>query len=121
VDVLFKSAAQVAGANSIGVILTGMGADGADGMVALKNTGAITLAEDEESCVVFGMPREAIQRGGASHVVTLLNMPTAIREGFDKLRADAKANDVAPDARQRRSDLMLVNDVDTDARQLRPD
>jgi two-component system chemotaxis response regulator CheB len=54
-------------------------------MVALRRTGAETLAEDEESCVVFGMPREAIARGGASAVVTLLGMPRAIKEGFDRI------------------------------------
>jgi len=85
VDVLFHSAARLRGVPMVGVLLTGMGADGADGMVALRNVGAETLAEDEESCVVFGMPREAILRGGASHVVTLLNMPSAIRESFEKV------------------------------------
>jgi len=71
VDVLFKSAAQVAGANAIGVILTGMGADGAAGMLEMKKAGARTIAQDENSCVVFGMPKEAIKLGGADRVLPL--------------------------------------------------
>jgi two-component system chemotaxis response regulator CheB len=71
VDVLFRSTAQYAGANSIGVILTGMGADGAAGMLEMKKTGARTIAQDENSCVVFGMPKEAIKLGGADKVLPL--------------------------------------------------
>ncbi len=71
VDVLFKSVARYAGANAIGAILTGMGADGADGLLAMKQAGAATIAQDEASCVVFGMPREAIARGGVDHVLPL--------------------------------------------------
>jgi len=71
VDVLFKSAAQYAGANSIGVILTGMGADGAAGMLEMKKAGAKTIAQDENSCVVYGMPKEAIKLGGADRVLPL--------------------------------------------------
>lgn len=71
VDVLFQSAAQVAGANAIGVILTGMGKDGAVGMLAMHKAGARNFAQDEESCVVFGMPREAIALGGVDEVVPL--------------------------------------------------
>ena len=71
VDVLFKSAAHCAGANSIGVILTGMGADGAAGMLEMKKAGAKTIAQDENSCVVFGMPKEAIKLGGADRVLPL--------------------------------------------------
>jgi len=85
VDVLFASAAQLQGVPTVGVLLTGMGADGADGMVALRRTGAITIAEDEHSCIVFGMPKEAIARGGADRVVTLLQMPKAIFESFERM------------------------------------
>jgi two-component system chemotaxis response regulator CheB len=71
VDVLFKSTAKYAGANAIGVILTGMGSDGAEGLLEMKKMGAGTIAQDEKSCVVFGMPKEAIKLGAADKVVTL--------------------------------------------------
>ncbi|MCD6197236.1 MAG: chemotaxis response regulator protein-glutamate methylesterase [Deltaproteobacteria bacterium] len=71
VDVLFKSTAQYAGLNSIGAILTGMGADGAEGLLRMKQAGAKTIAQDEKSCVVFGMPKEAIKLGAADKVVPL--------------------------------------------------
>ncbi len=78
VDVLFKSTAQYAGANAIGVILTGMGADGAEGLLEMKNKGASTIAQDEKSCVVFGMPKEAIKLGAADKVVSLEMIPSEI-------------------------------------------
>lgn len=78
VDVLFKSMAQYAGANAVGVILTGMGADGADGIAQMKTSGAKTIAQDEASCVVFGMPKEAIKTGAIDRVVSLKNIPQAI-------------------------------------------
>jgi two-component system chemotaxis response regulator CheB len=71
VDILFKSTAKYAGSNAIGVILTGMGADGAEGLLEMKQAGAGTIAQDEKSCVVFGMPKEAIKLGGADRVVPL--------------------------------------------------
>jgi two-component system chemotaxis response regulator CheB len=74
VDVLFRSAAQYAGKNAVGVILTGMGKDGAAGLLDMRNAGAYTLAQDEASCVVFGMPREAIAMGGADEVAPLSEM-----------------------------------------------
>jgi two-component system chemotaxis response regulator CheB len=74
VDVLFRSAAQHAGKNALGVILTGMGRDGAQGMFEMQQAGAYTFAQDEASCVVFGMPREAIATGGVSEVVPLAEM-----------------------------------------------
>jgi two-component system, chemotaxis family, protein-glutamate methylesterase/glutaminase len=74
VDVLFRSAAQHAGKNAVGVILTGMGRDGAAGLLDMKNAGAHTLAQDEASCIVFGMPREAIAMGAASEVAPLAEM-----------------------------------------------
>lgn len=79
VDVLFNSAAQSAGANAIGVILTGMGADGADGMLAMKGQGAYTMAQDEASCVVFGMPKEAIKKGAVHKVLPLRRISEEIR------------------------------------------
>ena len=78
VDVLFKSAAKYAGANAIGVILTGMGADGAEGMKEMKDAGAGTIAQDEKSCVVFGMPREAIKMGAADKIVSLEHIAVEI-------------------------------------------
>jgi two-component system chemotaxis response regulator CheB len=74
VDILFKSTAQYAGPNSIGVILTGMGADGAEGLLEMKQAGAKTAAQDEKSCVVFGMPKEAIKLGAVDTVVPLNQM-----------------------------------------------
>lgn len=71
VDVLFRSGANCAGKNAVGIILTGMGDDGAAGMLEMRQTGAHTMAQDEESCVVFGMPKEAIARGGVDEVVPL--------------------------------------------------
>ena len=85
VDVLFHSVARLRGVPVVACLLTGMGADGADGMLALKNAGAETIAEDEHSCVVFGMPREAIARGGATHVASLLTMPGVVAESFARL------------------------------------
>ena len=75
VDVLFRSAAQAAGKNAVGVILTGMGKDGAAGMLEMRNAGAYNFAQDEASCVVFGMPREAIALGGANEVGALTALP----------------------------------------------
>ncbi len=74
VDVLFNSVAAFGGANAIGVILTGMGKDGAQGMLKMKEAGAQTIAQDEKSCVVFGMPKEAIELGGVDKVVPLDNI-----------------------------------------------
>jgi len=71
VDVLFKSTARYAGKNAIGVIMTGMGADGAAGLLEMKNAGAETVAQNEDTCVVFGMPKEAIKLGAANKVLSL--------------------------------------------------
>jgi len=69
VDVLFRSAARYAGPNAVGVIMTGMGDDGAKGMLEMKEAGAVTIAQDEESCVVFGMPKKAIELGAVDKVL----------------------------------------------------
>jgi two-component system chemotaxis response regulator CheB len=71
VDVLFRSAARAAGANALGVIMTGMGDDGAAGMLEMLKAGARTVAQDEASCVVYGMPKEAVKRGGVEKTVPL--------------------------------------------------
>ena len=78
VDVLFHSASKHAGKNAIGVILTGMGKDGAAGLLEMRQAGAPTIAQNEESCVVFGMPREAIAVGGAVEVVALDDIPSRL-------------------------------------------
>jgi len=82
VDVLFKSVARYAGANAAGVILTGMGRDGAEGLLEMKNAGAKTISQDEASSVVFGMPKEAIKLGAADRVLSLLGIPAAIMDCF---------------------------------------
>lgn len=71
VDVLFRSTARYAGKNAIGVIMTGMGDDGSRGMMEMKNAGALTIAQDEDSCVVFGMPKEAIKAGAVERILPL--------------------------------------------------
>ena len=78
VDVLFHSAARVVGRNAVGVILTGMGKDGAQGMLAMKQAGAVTMAQNEASCVVFGMPREALHIGAADLEVPLSEISETI-------------------------------------------
>ena len=74
VDVLFRSAARYAGKNAVGVIMTGMGDDGAHGMKEMFDAGAITIAQDEASCVVYGMPHEAVKMGGVNKVMPLQNI-----------------------------------------------
>ena len=78
VDVLFRSAAECAAKNAIAIILTGMGKDGAAGMLELHRAGAYTYAQDEHSCVVFGMPKEAIAVGGVDEVLPLNDIPHAL-------------------------------------------
>ena len=78
VDVLFRSAAKVAGPNALGIIMTGMGDDGARGLKEMRNAGAHTIAQDEHSCVVFGMPKEAIRMEAAERVMPLDDLPRAI-------------------------------------------
>jgi len=80
VDVLFNSVAKYAGANAVGVILTGMGADGAVGLKAMKQAGSKTIAQDEESCVVFGMPKEAIKTGCVDKVMSLKRISQGIMD-----------------------------------------
>ena len=78
VDVMFRSVARHAGANSVGVILTGMGGDGAAGLLEMKRASAYTIAQDEDSCVVFGMPKEAIKLGGVDKVLPLSQIPSSV-------------------------------------------
>jgi two-component system, chemotaxis family, protein-glutamate methylesterase/glutaminase len=78
VDVLFRSVAETAGGKSIGVILTGMGTDGAEGLLRMREAGARTIAQDESTCVVYGMPKEAIRVGAVQQVLPLANISDAI-------------------------------------------
>ena len=78
VDVLFNSVAKSVGSNAVGAILTGMGRDGADGLLAMKEAGAETMAQDEKSCVVFGMPKEAYKCGATKRMVPLDQIPTVL-------------------------------------------
>ena len=89
VDVLFQSVAKNAGRNAVGVLLTGMGADGAKGMLSMRENGANTIAQDEKSCVVFGMPKEAIKLGAADEVVPLSNISRSI---INALKGDNTGN-----------------------------
>jgi two-component system chemotaxis response regulator CheB len=78
VDILFNSVAHQAGQNAIGVLMTGMGKDGAQGLLNMKESGAKTIAQDEASSVVFGMPKEAIKLGAADHVLSLQDIPAKV-------------------------------------------
>jgi two-component system chemotaxis response regulator CheB len=78
IDVLFRSVAQAAGGSATGVILTGMGDDGAAGLAEMRDAGAYTIAQDETTSVVFGMPKEAIARGGVEEVLPLGKISGAI-------------------------------------------
>ena len=86
VDVLFRSAARFAGSNALGIIMTGMGDDGAKGLLEMRQAGAATVAQNEETCVVFGMPKEAIALGAAERILPLDLLATEIR------RIDGKVN-----------------------------
>ena len=90
VDVLFRSVAKHAGRNALGIIMTGMGDDGANGLHEMHEEGSITIAQDERSCIVFGMPKEAIKKGGVSKIVTLSDIAGEILrfgQGTDNLNA----------------------------------
>lgn len=86
VDVLFNSAAEVAGPNAVGVIMTGMGKDGAQGMLAMRQAKAYTIAQDEASCVVFGMPKAAIDIGAAMEVAALRDIASRVIERLGRIR-----------------------------------
>lgn len=78
VDMLFNSVAEEAGINSIGVIMTGMGGDGANGLLKIKESGGKTFAQDEKSCIIFGMPLSAIKLGAVDEIVTLMDIPSRV-------------------------------------------
>lgn len=78
IDVLFRSVARAAGGNALGIIMAGMGDDGVRGLKEMRGAGAQTLAQDEDSCVVFGMPKEALKLGAVERVLPLCEIPAAI-------------------------------------------
>ncbi len=78
VDVLFRSVAKHAGANALGILMTGMGDDGANGLLEMRQAGATTLGQDEASCVVYGMPKEAERRGAVMRQISLDQVPREI-------------------------------------------
>jgi two-component system chemotaxis response regulator CheB len=82
-DVLFESAARELGPRAVGCLLTGMGADGAAGLLAMRRAGALTLAQDEATSAVFGMPRAAIELGAAAHVLPISEIAAALRAHVD--------------------------------------
>ncbi|WP_334012475.1 protein-glutamate methylesterase/protein-glutamine glutaminase [Alteromonas sp. S167] len=90
VDVLFNSLCKSAGSNAIGVLLTGMGSDGANGLLELFNAGCETFCQDEASCIVFGMPKVAIEKGAAKRVLSLDDMGQAIMQTVEKLSAGSR-------------------------------
>jgi two-component system chemotaxis response regulator CheB len=97
VDVMFDSAVKSGvGSHALAIILTGMGADGAEGMLHLRNGGAATLAQNEETCVVFGMPREAIRRGAVQHTLPLGNIAQHIDRHADTMALPALGSGVRP-------------------------
>ncbi len=89
VDIMMESVAQIGGKNVIGVLLTGMGKDGAKGMLAIRNQGGYTIAQDEASCVVYGMPKEAVALGGVDQTVSLEKMGQVL---LDKIKALGSGN-----------------------------
>jgi two-component system chemotaxis response regulator CheB len=99
VDVMFASVAQVAGPRCLGVLLTGMGSDGAHGMLAIKRAGGATIAQDEASCVVYGMPREAVRMGAVDTVASLHDVPRLITEAVRKLDSVSVSSSSAPGSR----------------------
>ena len=96
VDLLFHSVARLQAVKVVALLLTGMGQDGADGLLDLRRRGAQTIAEHEQSCVVYGMPREAIARGAACHVASLLRMPSLIADCFTRLQKPRSRPSLSP-------------------------
>ncbi|MBI3351476.1 MAG: chemotaxis response regulator protein-glutamate methylesterase [Nitrospirae bacterium] len=87
VDVMFNSVAKCAGRNAVGVIFTGMGKDGAEGLLEMKRAGAYTIAQDEESCVVYGMPQEAVKTGAVDKILPLDKIPAAIIKKVESINS----------------------------------
>ena len=91
VDVLMHSVAQCEGDKAIGVILTGMGSDGAEGMLALRQTGALTLGQNESSALVYGMPKVAFERGAVMHQLSPLDIAQALIRAFTQTKSEGRA------------------------------
>ncbi|MCH7597372.1 MAG: chemotaxis protein CheB, partial [Planctomycetes bacterium] len=87
VDVLFESVAKTFGSDAVGIVMTGMGCDGADGIRALRKAKAQTLAQDQESCIVYGMPKAAAATGCVDHVVSLTEIPDALVRSIQAIGA----------------------------------
>jgi len=100
VDVMFASVAQCARGQALGVLLTGMGTDGAKGLLAMKQAGAATIAQDEETCTVYGMPREAVRLGAVDRSVALGEIPAAIAGTLRSLRGTTSSRNQAEAAHQ---------------------
>lgn len=90
VDVMFESLATVVGKNAVATLLTGMGKDGAKGLLSLHNAGAITMAQDEASCVVYGMPKAAVEIGATEHIIPLDKMSQALTKAVEKTGAGTR-------------------------------
>ena len=95
VNVLFRSVAQAAGCSATGVLMTGMGDDGADGLLEMKQADALTIAQDEASCVVFGMPREAILRGATEEILPLAKIAGAILKTSSTRKSKLRENSLS--------------------------
>ena len=92
VDVLFDSVAQHSGKQAAGIILTGMGADGAKGLLNMRNRGAVTFAQDQKSCVVYGMPKVAVELGAVQHSAAPSDIPNAVMQAFLRRIANMRAS-----------------------------
>jgi two-component system chemotaxis response regulator CheB len=110
VDVLFRSVARYAGKNAIGVIMTGMGDDGARGMLEMKEAGGYNLAQDEESCIVFGMPKEAIKAGAVDLVLPLEKIAPAVLRA--QLLLDAAPGERGRKEQQLRDTIFTLGGTD---------
>jgi len=101
VDVLFSTVAEAAGPNALGVIMTGMGSDGSKGLLEMKEAGARTIAQDEKSCVVFGMPKEAIECGAVDEILSLNQTPSAIlRRSLSRRARSRQRKDVLEEVKR---------------------
>jgi two-component system chemotaxis response regulator CheB len=92
VDALFESVARSCGPRAVGVIMTGMGADGATGLTSMREAGAWTIAQDDKTSIVYGMPKEAVERDAVDHVVPLPKIPFAVAKLLQRGQKQARAS-----------------------------